>query len=244
MFIHINMLCCYLLLISYICILFSFVLTLHLIVGRHLIIRNIVPVKNENGIVSIDCSANNDIDTNNLKDCIEINDYLHGMMDKKLISAYNNGFDTENMQLTLSLQPIEAKLEHIFAIPVPGLTREAVEENPYLRANIYRLHHAYQESGFDEHYFDLLTDFAKNGAEKRTIIAEAAITCNEFFQVKDASGTVIDGMEDDEPEEVVHIVRYEVVTDEASEGSDSGEREIGQWKIIDIDDLLEGNVFH
>ena len=50
-------------------------------------------------------------------------------------------------------------------------------------------------------------------------------------------------MEDDEPEEVVHIVRYEVVTDEALEGSDS-EREIGQWKIIDIDDLLEGNVFH
>jgi len=165
------------------------------------------------------------------------------MMDKKLISAYNNGIDTD-MQLKLSLHPIEAKLEHIFAIPVPGLTREAVEENPYLRANIYRLHHAYQEAGFDEHYFDLLIDFAKNGPEKRTIIAEAAIKCNEFYQLRDASGTIIDGMEDDEPEEVVHIVRYEVVTDEALEGSDSGEREIGQWKIIDIDDLLEGNVFH
>jgi len=175
---------------------------------------------------------------------IENNEYLHGMMDKKLICTYNNEINPENMQLKLSLQPIEAKLEHIFAIPVPGLTREVVEENPYLRANIYRLHNAYEEAGFDEHYFDLLIDFAKNGPEKRTIIAEAAIKCNEFYQLKDASGTVIDGMEDDEPEEVVHIVRYEVVTDEASEGSDLGEREIGQWKIIDIDDLLEGNVFH
>eukprot|EP01083_Nonionella_stella_P200250 733545_1 len=188
-----------------------------------------VPVKNDNGIVSIDCSANND-NNNSLADCSESNEYLHGMMDKKLISEYNNGIDTENMQLKLSLQPIEAKLEHIFAIPVPGLTREVVEENPYLRANIYRLHHAYEETGFDEHYFDLLTDFAKNGPEKRTIIAEAAIKCNEFYQLTDANGTVIDGMEDDEPaEEVVHIVRYEVVTDEALEGSDSGEREIGQW---------------
>ena len=205
-----------------------------------------VPVKNETGIVSIDCSANDDIDSNSsVSVCSENNEYLHGMMDKKLISAYNNAINPENMQLKLSLQPIEAKLEHIFAIPVPGLTREAVEENPYLRANIYRLHHAYEETGFDEHYFDLLTDFAKNGPEKRTIIAEAAITCNEFYQIKDANGTVIEGMGDDEPaEEVVHIVRYEVVTDEALEGSDSGEREIGQWKIIDVDDLLEGNVFH
>ena len=77
------------------------------------------------------------MDTNSsVSDCIENNDYLHGMMNNKLISAYNNGFDRENMQLKLSLQPIEAELEHIFAIPVPGLTREAVEENPYLRANI------------------------------------------------------------------------------------------------------------
>ena len=99
--------------------------------------HHIVPVKNENGIVSIDCSANNDIENNSsVTDCSESNEYLHGMMDKKLISAYNNGFDRENMQLKLSLQPIEAELEHIFAIPVPGLTREAVEENPYLRANI------------------------------------------------------------------------------------------------------------
>jgi hypothetical protein len=106
------------------------------------------------------------------------------------------------------------------------------------------LHTTYDENGFDEHYFDLLGDFVKNGGqEKRTIIAEAVIRCYEFFQVKDASsGLVVQGMEDgSEQEEVVHIVRFEIVTDESQDGTG---REIGNWKIIDVDDLLEGNMFH
>lgn len=202
--------------------------------------HSIVPVKNENG-VSFDSSTNGV--TTNDAESFESNDYLYGMMDKKLISTYAQ-INPENMQLKLSLQPIEAELMHIFAIPVPGLTREIVEDSPYVRGNLYRLHTAYAETGFDEHYFDLLTDFAKHGRDKRTIVAEAAIRCHEFFQVKDKqSGFVVQGMEDGcDEEEVVHIVRFEVVTDKSDE--DGGEREIGNWKIIDVDDLLEGNVFH
>ena len=201
----------------------------------------IVPVKNENGAVSIDSSTSGV--TTSDSDSIDCNDYLYGMMDKKLISIYNQ-INPENMQLKLHLQPLEAELLHIFAIPVPGLTREIVEDSPYVRGNLYRLHAAYAETGFDEHYFDLLTDFAKHGRDKRTIVAEAAVRCHEFFQVKDKqSGLVVQGMEDGcEEEEVVHIVRLEVVTDKSDE--DGGEREIGNWKIIDVDDLLEGNVFH
>ena len=198
------------------------------------------PVKNEKGVVSIDSTQSS---TNKHYSTTEDNEYLYGMMDKKLVNTYNQ-INLDNMQLKFSLQPIHAELNHIFAVPVPGLTREIVEENPYLRGAIYRLHHAYEETGFDEHYFDLLTDFAKNGPDKRTIIAEVAITCLEFFQVKDKhSGRVIQGMEDgSDEEEVVHIVRFEVVTDESQE--DDSERDIGNWKIIDVDDLLEGNVFH
>lgn len=165
------------------------------------------------------------------------NAYLNGMMDKRLIKRYQ--IEPANMDFKLSLEPIEAKLQHIFAVPVPGLTREVVEEDPYIRGAIYRLHSAYEESGFDEEYFELLTDFAKYGRDKRTIIAEAAITCMEFFQVKDKeTGRVVQGMDDgEEKEEVVHIVRFEVVTD-GGQGGD--ERMIGNWKIIDLDDLLEG----
>jgi hypothetical protein len=109
------------------------------------------------------------------------------------------------------------------------------------------LHNAYDENGFDENYFDLVSEFAKEvGHSKRTVIAEASVKCNEFFQVKDRNtGKVVQGMEDDSAEEeVVHLVRFEVVTDEKNENGEEGEREIGSWKIIDVDDLLEGNVFH
>lgn len=204
-----------------------------------------VPVKHKDGIVSVNCTANTNAISTSEADTHPYgnNTYLEGMMDRSLIKQYDQ-INRENIQLKFSLQPIEAELQHIFAVPVPGLTREVVEQNSHVRGAIYRLHTAYDENGLDEDYFDLLWDFAKHGPEKRTVIAEAAIRCNEFFQVKDiSSGRVVQGMEDgSEEEEVVHIVRFEVVTDMSVPG---GEREIvGNWKIIDVDDLLEGNLFH
>jgi hypothetical protein len=68
--------------------------------------------------------------------------------------------------------------------------------------------------------------------------------------VKDVrTGEIVQGMEDDEDEEeVVHLVRFEVVTDrkkkDNNNNNNTGERDIGSWKIIDVDDLLDGNVFH
>eukprot|EP00986_Skeletonema_menzelii_P014533 scaffold9751_cov153-Skeletonema_menzelii.AAC.4 len=166
------------------------------------------------------------------------------MMDKKLLAKFNRYIiNPEDFQLKCTLHPFQAKLQHIFAVPVPGLTREIVEEKQYLKGAIYRLHNAYDENGFDENYFDMVTEFAKEvGHTKRTVIAEASVKCTEFFQVKDKNtGQVIQGMEDDcDAEEVIHLVRFEVVTDEG----ERGERVIGAWKIIDVDDLLDGNLFH
>jgi hypothetical protein len=205
-------------------------------------------VGNENGMICLDSSSKDTRSTNDDDDDdgvvqeppIEDNEYLHGMMENKLIRRFQ--VDRESMKLKFSIQPIEAELLHLFALPVPGVTRQIVNDDPYLRGALYRLHTTYNENGFDEHYFDLLGDFIKNGPEKRTIIAEAAIKCYEFFQIKDAlSGCVVQGMDDNsEQEEVVHIVRFEIVTDECQDGAG---RVIGNWKIIDVDDLLEGNMF-
>lgn len=166
------------------------------------------------------------------------------MMDKKLLAQFNQSIiNCEDYQIKCTIRPFQAELQHIFAVPVPGLTREVVEEKQYLKAAIYRLHNAYDENGFDENYFDMVTEFAKEvGHTKRTVIAEASVKCKEFFQVKDKNtGQVVQGMEDDcEEEEVIHLVRFEVVAEE----TEQGERVIGRWKLIDVDDLLEGNVFH
>lgn len=80
-------------------------------------------------------------------------------------------------------------------------------------------------------------------AYTRTVIADVTIKCTEFFQVKDAlTGAILQGMGDDENEEdeVIHGVRFEVVTEKGEDGG----RKIGSWKIIDFDDMLDGNVFH
>ena len=83
---------------------------------------------------------------------------------------------------------------------------------------------------------------------KRTVIADVTIRCLEYFQVKDVrTGEIVQGMGDDEDEEeVVHLVRFEVVTDRKKDNNNNytRERDIGSWKIIDVDDLLDGNVFH
>ena len=53
---------------------------------------------------------------------------------------------------------------------------------------------------------------------------------------------VLQGMHDDEEEEeTVHNVRFECVT-ERKRGET--ERTAGNWKVIDIDDMLDGNSFH
>ena len=92
--------------------------------------------------------------------------------------------------------------------------------------------------------YDLADEIGEDNAYTRTVIADASIRCLEFFQVKDASsGVVVQGMEDgSELKEVVHNERFEVVPEKTD--NDEPGRKVGSWKIIDIDDMLDGNVFH
>jgi hypothetical protein len=184
---------------------------------------------------------------------IESNDYLNLMMDRLLLEQYQHliNNNNNNIHIKLSLKPIQAKLEHIFAIPL--LTREIVLSKPHLKGAYQRLEATYKQTkSYTEvkrKTYELAEEVGLKSAQ-RTVIAEATITCLEYFQVKDTSNNVVlqgmEGNDDDdddiimEGEEVVHLVRFEVVTDRGEDGK----REIGNWKLIDIDDLLEGNVFH
>jgi len=52
---------------------------------------------------------------------------------------------------------------------------------------------------------------------------------------------------DGEGEIRTHLIRLEMVTtmtNGAGTGSMGGQRRSGQWRIVDIDDMLEGNLWH
>lgn len=129
----------------------------------------------------------------------------------------------------------------------PLLSREIVEKKPHLHGAYLKIEKAFEARGsyneIKQMTYDLANEIGEDDAYTRTVIADATIYCKEFFQIKDAStGFVVQGMEDGwEEAEVVHHVRFEVVTEKTEDGV---RRKVGQWKIIDIDDLLEGNVFH
>ena len=166
------------------------------------------------------------------------------MMDKNLLARYQL-VDSNSIHLKLSIRPTSAKLQHIFAIPL--LTREIVEQKPHLEGGYLRIEKEFEETkSYDrvrEMTYALANEVGRDSF-KRTVVAEAVIRSLEFFQIKDATtGEILRGMRDgDADEEVVHVVRFEVVTDKRRDGEQG--REVGNWKIIDWDDLLEGNVFH
>ena len=229
-----------------------------------------VPVKNEDGIISIDTSIKmeqtNNTTNENEQEIVAISNtnpimndtFLKSMMDKQLLQKYEsladgNNNTNHNLQLKLVIRPMEATLQHIFAVPM--LTRDIVEKHPHLKGGYQRIEACFQESGSYQQVRDMTMEIANSigPSFQRTVIAEAVIRCREFFQVVDLrDGSVVQGMQNDdtssgssgseeEEEEVYHVVRFEVVTDK----SDSGEgREVGSWKIIDLDDMLDGNVFH
>ncbi len=182
------------------------------------------------------------------------NDYLSQMIDQTLLQKYQQ-LDLQHLQLKLTMRPIPdddsnapaVQLQNIFAVPM--LTREIVNQKPHLKGAYQRLEKVYKETKsyaeVKQKTYELAEEVGLQSA-KRTVIADVTIRCLEYFQVKDVrTGEIVQGMEDDEDEEeVIHLVRFEVVTDRKKDNNNTGERDIGSWKIIDVDDLLDGNVFH
>ena len=200
-------------------------------------------------VESVALSQSNTNKSNNIS--IQQNIYLNNMMDSLLLQQYqhlqNLQQNLPNISIHLTLKPIRAQLKNIFAIPL--LTRDIVASKPHLKGGYQRLEAVFQETkSYNEvkqKTYELAEEVGLESA-KRTVIAEATITCLEYFQVRDLdTGRVVQGMKEEQDgvvkeEEVVHLVRFEMVTDRG----EGGKREGGNWKLIDVDDLLEGNVFH
>jgi hypothetical protein len=129
----------------------------------------------------------------------------------------------------------------------PLLSWEIVENKPNLRGAYQRIEKAFaKKASFEEvkkMTYSLANEIGEEHAFTRTVIADVTIVCAEFFQVKETrNGIVMQGMDDGrEEEEVGHNVRFEVVT-EKNDVEDRKLRKVGNWKIIDIDDMLNVNL--
>mmetsp|Transcript_26880 Transcript_26880/g.55022 ORF Transcript_26880/g.55022 Transcript_26880/m.55022 type:complete len:347 (-) Transcript_26880:196-1236(-) len=193
--------------------------------------------QHDSGVVHIDTtSSTSEVSSQENEDT---NDFVDAMLDQNLRLLYSS-IDPSAIKILLKVEPISYTFEHAFLVPM--LTREHVKKDPTLKGAYQAVEQEFSASGS----MDKIRDMAKNLQERsgfstmRSIIAEVSITCMEKFQVLDAdTGDIIQGTENTETE-VVHVVRFEMVT---SKG-ESGGRELGSWKIIDWDDLLEGNVWH
>ena len=208
---------------------------------------------------SADLDDNDETTTTSQSASIINNDYLSQMIDQALLQKYQQ-LDLQHLQLKLTIKPIPddddsssnapaVQLQNIFAVPM--LTREIVTKKPHLKGAYQRLEKVYKETKsyaeVKQKTYELAEEVGLQSAQ-RTVIADVTMRCLEYFQVKDVrTGEIVQGMGDDEDEEeVVHLVRFEVVTDRKKDNNNNytRERDIGSWKIIDVDDLLDGNVFH
>ena len=77
------------------------------------------PVKNEQGIISLDSGERNINNEANV--LLEEDAYLNRMMDKKLLAMYQ-AVSADKLRLKLSIRPVEATLEHIFTVSVQILS--------------------------------------------------------------------------------------------------------------------------
>ena len=190
---------------------------------------------------------------------------LAAMLEQNLLNLFTQnihnkiiptkGGDNE-VDVFFYLQPISSRLEHIFL--VPSLTRDDVHQNESLRGAYQAIEHSFHDTGDMQLVSDMAEDLTRrvqHGGSKRSLIMDVSIDCLERFWVKqheskedndennDNSGVIIQGEECEEGEEkhVTHLVRFEMVT---KKGRNRGERELGSWYIIDVDDMLNGNVWH
>jgi len=181
--------------------------------------------------------------------------YISAMIEETLLKLYTSGsrndektslehdHEKENTvtEVFLSVKPIDSRLESIFLIP--SLTRDDVKENESLRGAYREIESTFQESGDFQMVSDMANDLikkVKHGGKKRSIIVDISINCLERFYVKSGQ-QLIQGDDDSKEKEVTHLVRFEMQT---TKGETVQDRELGSWYIIDIDDQLEGNVWH
>jgi hypothetical protein len=182
--------------------------------------------------------------------------YIRAMIEENLLKLYTSESRNEEKaslehdddekentltEVFMSVKPIDSRLESMFLIP--SLTRDDVKENESLRGAYREIESTFQETGDLKMVSDMANELikkVKHGGKKRSIIIDVSIDCLERFYVK-AGQQLIQGDDDSKEKEVTHLVRFEMQT---TKGETVQDKELGSWYIIDIDDQLEGNVWH
>lgn len=172
---------------------------------------------------------------------------LEYMVEKKLRTLFGSACEhgKESVQVRLQSHPNgTAHMVNLFVFPF--LSRALLREQPDLRERYQSMLELMVTTPKEALpiYHDFVKDFQNRGYTENTVIAQVLVPCEEVFWVKDlATGTLIQGVENETPRNVVHLVRLEMVV--RTVPSDLSiipiKHEQGNWQITDIDDLLEGN---
>ena len=182
-------------------------------------------------------------------------EYVESMIEESLLQLYPKPSSSSiemPHQISFQLKPIASRLESAFL--VPSLTRNDVKSLPKLKGSYSRIEAEWKKTQSMSILRDMAEELHKqtdHGGSKRSLIIDISVDCLEIFQIRDKkTGTILQGQGfgESESEEggvkeatVTHLVRFEA---ETMKGEKPGERILGSWQIIDIDDMLNGNVWH
>ena len=172
---------------------------------------------------------------------ITLPDNLESMMEEKVISLYQSSFGSVNGEYEVRLQTLPYSAELISLFCLPYISRAKVKQDLALR-KFYRIMLEKPSAARTPDLIKLEKDNLDAGKIEYTVIAQVLVWCQEIFYVKDVSnGKIIQGVVNDSPRNVPHLVRMEMtVNKEKHNGQFSNQKDF--WIITEIDDLLEGNL--
>lgn len=168
------------------------------------------------------------------------------MMERRLRSLFESAHESgkDQIQIRLQTKPTGARIVSLFCFPF--ITRKELEKDPSFKGRYMEMLELAFQSPRDAFPMlqDMVAGFAARGHIENTVICQVLVQCDEIFVVKDlASGATIQGHEDEEVRQVWHLVRLEkeIESYPARKGWFPLSNKQGNWKITDIDDLLDGN---
>lgn len=199
--------------------------------------------------------------------------FIEDMIEENLLSLYQYAFrnkdctrtttkgessasptdEKSEYEVTFCLKPLASRLENIFIVGL--IARDDVKSNPSLKGAYSEINNSFHDTKSQSKLGQMAQELIRktpHSGTKRSIIIDVSIDCAEIFQIKDLrSGEIIQGQGKGksggissgslEPEMTTHLVRLEMVT---SKGKKAGQRDLGSWYVIDIDDQLNGNTWH
>ena len=166
-------------------------------------------------------------------DELEIDDNL--LFEPKLGNLFREAKRSGKGQLEVCLEstPTNAQLHSLHALP--ALSRSLAKNHPQILQEIYDERANNPNSPGNKF---LNTILERTGKVESTVLADVVVECNERFWVKDVeSGAIVQGHADGKVRSVMHTLRLERV----STFTPGKGRNLGDWLVTDVDDLLGGN---